>query len=285
MRVGFITQLLWPRYGDFWVKLVTGAGLEPIYAAPDDVRRALRDERLGSVPGVAFRLAAAQALALEADVIVAPDLNPGASTARGSAQDPFIANFPEALTTLVGGLPSVVGVPASLAGGLETLAVSTLHSLVRDPGLVRRVWERHRTGARAPRVPEPKWRVRPAEGGTVGLVGQPWLLREALERLALARVAPPGGFRHAVSQRQLDPSLLQKEGGRLDDRLLPTDAEALGAVRLLSRKGSVTELLMLADRTSSADAWLLGRAQRLVHKPFAVVYVQELEGAEDTLLG
>ena len=116
MRVGLITQLLWPRYGDFWTKLLVGAGLEPVYAQDDAVRRALTDPRLGSVPGTAFRLAAAQALALDADVIVAPELNPGESATRGGGQDAFIADFPGALVATLGGLPPVLGVPASLVG-------------------------------------------------------------------------------------------------------------------------------------------------------------------------
>ena len=83
MRAGFITQLLWPRYGPFWTKLVEGASLEPVYAADDTVRRALSDPRLDEIPGTAFRLAGAQALALDADVIFAPDLNPGESAHAG----------------------------------------------------------------------------------------------------------------------------------------------------------------------------------------------------------
>jgi hypothetical protein len=272
MRVGFITQLLWPRYGDFWVKLVSGAGLGPVYASPERVRRALDDPRLDSIPGTAFRLAAAQALALalDADFIFAPDLNPGESATRGGGQDAFIANFPETLASTLGGLPPVVGVPASLSvAGLEGLVFSTLLSLTHDAGLVRRVWERQRTAAKAPRLPEPRWRVRPSEGGTVGVIGQPWLLSDALVR----RVA---GESHLVSQHQLEPALLRDEGRRLDDRLLGTDAEVLGAARFLGRKGSIERLVMIADETSGADAWLVAQVQRNVRKPFSVAYLQRL---------
>lgn len=274
MRVGFITQLLWPRYGAFWTKLVSGAGLEPVYAADDAVRRALGDPRLDAVPGTAFRLAAAQALALSfsagADVIFAPDLNPGESSTRGGGQDPFIADFPAALAGAFTGLPPVVGIPASLSvAGLEGLVVSTLLNLTHDPGLVRRVWERGRGAARAPRLPEPKWRVRPSEGGTVGVVGQPWLLSDALVRRAV-------GEGHPVSQHQLEPTLLREEGRRVDDRLIGTDAETLGAARFLGRKGSVERLVMIADETSGADAWLVARVQRAAHKPLTVAYIQQL---------
>jgi len=275
MRAGFITQLLWPRYGEFWVKLVSGAGLEPVYAADDRVRRALSDPRLDHFPGTAFQLAGAQALALDADVIFAPDLNPGESATRGGGQDPFIADFPGVLATTLSGLPPVVGIPASLAGaGLEGFVVSTLLNLTHDAGLVRRVWERQRTLARAPRLPEPKWRVRPSDGGTVGVIGQPWLLNDTLARRAAGEGQPAPA--HLVSQHQLEPTLLREEGRRVDDRLVGTDTEVLGAARFLGRKGSVTRLVMLADETSGVDAWLVSQVQRVVYKPLSVVYVQQL---------
>ncbi len=271
MRAGFITQLLWSRYGAFWTGLVQGAGLEVVYADDERVRRTLNDPRLDGIPGTAFRLAAAQALALDADVIFAPDLNPGESATRGGGQDVFIANFPEALATTFGGLPQVVGVPASLTGaGLESLVVSTLLSLTHDAGLTRRVWERQRTAARAPRLPEPRWRVRPSEGGTVGVVGQPWLVSDALAR----RVA---GDAHVIGQHQLEPALLREEGRRVDDRLIGTDTEVLGAARFLGRKGSIERLVMIADETSSVDLWLVSQVQRATHKPLSVAYVQRLD--------
>ena len=271
MRVGLITQLLWPRYGDFWTKLLAGAGLEPVYAQDDAVRRALTDPRLEAVPGTAFRLAAAQALALDADVILAPELNPGESATRGGGQDAFIADFPGALVATLGGLPPVLGVPASLTGdGLESLVVSTLLNLTHDPALVRRVWERFRNAARAPRLPEPRWRVRPSEGGTVGVIGQPWLLTDAVVRRVV-------GERHVVSQHQLAPQLLRDEGRRVAERLVSTDLEVLGAARFLGRKGSVEQLVMIADETVSADAFLVAQAQKIVYKPFSVAYVQRLD--------
>ncbi len=278
MRVGFITQLLWSRYGDFWTKLVSGAGLEPVYAADDAVRRALTDARLEAVPGTAFRLAAAQALALNADanadMILAPELNPGESAARGGGQDAFIADFPDALATTLGGLPPVIGIPASLGGeGLESLVISTLLKLTHDPGLVRRTWERHRNLAKVPRLPEPRWRVRPSEGGTVGVIGQPWLLSDALVR----RVT---GESHAVSQHQLSPSLLREEGRRVAERLVSTDLEVLGAARFLGRKGSVTRLIIIADETVSADAFSITQAQKIVYKPLSVAFVQRLDEPE-----
>lgn len=280
MRAGFITQLLWPRYGPFWTDLVRSAGLEVVYADDDRVRRTLDDPRLDRVPGVAFRLAAAQALALGADVIFAPDLNPGESATRGGGQDAFIADFPGALAAAFGGLPPIIGVPASLGPGLESLVVGTLLSLTHDAGLTRRVWERQRTAARAPRLPEPRWRVRPSEGGTVGVIGQPWLVSEALARRVAGEAHTLGQDatgQHVVGQHQLEPALLREEGRRVDARLVGTDTEVLGAARFLGRKGSVERLVMIADETSSVDLWLASQVQRAAHKPFSVAYVQRLD--------
>ena len=62
----------------------------------------------------------------------------------------------------------------------------------------------------------------------------------------------------------------------MDERLIPTDSEVLGAARYLGRKGSVTKLVMIADKTSGADAWLVSRVQKLVYKPLEVVYLQDV---------
>ncbi len=278
MRVGFVTQLLWPRYGAFWVNLVTNAGLEPAFPDGERVRRMLGDPRLAGLPGTAFRLAAAQALALEADVIMAPDLNPGESSTIGGGQDAFIADFPAALRASLPGLPTIVGVPAELGGeGFESLVVGTLLNLTHEPGLVRRVWERQRSSAKPPRLPEPSWRVRPSEGQALGVVGQPWLLAESLVK----RVA---GNRHAVSQGQLGPQLLRAEGRRLEARLIGTDAEVLGAARFLGRKGNIGSLVLLADETAGVDMWLAGLAQKHVTKPLEVVTLQQLGDAAATPL-
>ena len=272
MKVGFITQLLWPRYGEFWTKLVASAGLEVVTPPDDRVRSALGDPRLERVPGTAFKLAAAQALALEADVILAPDLNPGEVSTRGGGQDAFIADLPGALAATLGGLPPLVAVPAALSGELEGLVISTLLNLTHDPALVRRAWERHRSAAKPPRLSEPRWRVRPSEGGTVGVIGQPWLLNDVLA----GRVV---GGAHWVSQHQLEPAPLRAEGRRAVPGLVGTDTEVLGAARFLGRKGSVERLVMITDEDAPTDAFLLAQVQKLVYKPLAVAAVQRLDEA------
>jgi hypothetical protein len=78
--------------------------------------------------------------------------------------------------------------------------------------------------------------------------------------------------------------LLREEGQRIDDRLLGTDTEVLGAARFLGRKGSVERLVMIADETSSADAYLVGRVRKIVYKPFSVVSLQALSTAPPAAL-
>lgn len=273
MRVGFITQLLWPRYGDFWVRLVEGVGAEARFPDSGRVLEHLPDNRLVDVPGAVFRLAVAQALSLQdTDLIVAPDLNFGTEVARGSGQDAFIASFPEALSSRFSGLPPIVAVPATLLD-LETRAVEFLLTLSRDAAQVRRVWERNRALAVPPRYAEPRWTVHPFE--TVGVVGQPWLLSEAL----VARLQGETG--HTVSQHRLEPQTLREEGWRAEPRLVPTDAEVLGAARLLGRRAAVARLRFVADASSSADAWLAAQVTKLTHKPLSVTYLQDVLSAEE----
>ncbi|HEX7022944.1 MAG TPA: hypothetical protein VF171_08800 [Trueperaceae bacterium] len=281
MRAGFVTQLLWSRYGPFWEKLLSDMGAEIVLPDAERTRRIYDGGRLDEIPAVAFRLAAAQALALEGvDVLVAPDLNPGEEVPRGGGQDPWIASFPDALAKTLGGLPNLVAVPAELGPGLEKAAVSTLHAVAREPALVRRVWERHRTLARPPRYAEPRWQPGPGARHAAGVVGQPWLLDDAL----VARLQ--GTELHLVPQHRLDPALLRREGAQVDARLIGTDSEVLGAARYLERKGSISELIMVADRGSGADMWLAGRVERSAHKPFRVVYLDDLapEGEVAALL-
>mgnify|MGYP001003820958 CR=1 FL=1 len=122
VRVGFVTQLLWPRYGRFWQQLAEAAGAESVFPDLAGVSAALHDEAVRNVPGAAFRLAAAQAVSLaeEVDVLVVPRLNRESEVARGAGQDPWISDFPGALQSAVPGLPAIRPVLAELDAGVET---------------------------------------------------------------------------------------------------------------------------------------------------------------------
>lgn len=279
VRVGFVTQLLWDRYGPLWRHLVEDAGAEAHVAEAAEVRAALADPRLAAVAPLAFRLAAAQALALAergVDALVVPELNPdGRQAPRGGGADPWIADFPDALRSSVAGLPPLVAVPASLEGGVERIAVTTLHNLLHDAHAVRRIWARRRAEARPPRRPAPRWTAAPGARRTVGVVAQPWLLNDALA----ARATADG--EHLVSQHRLDPARLREEGARVEGEVVATDAEVLGAARLFARRGGVDAVRLLVDPACGADAWLAGRLQAVVRKPLDVRSLDDVLAGAD----
>lgn|GEM_PF-581477 len=284
VQVGFVTQLLWSRYGALWMRLARDAGAEVRVADVDAVREALGDPRLAAITPVVFRLAAAQAAALgDVDVLLVPDLHAGAAgedagagrLGRGASADPWIADFPDALRAAIAGLPPLVPVPATLGPGIEGAAVTALQNLLHDAHAVRRIWARRRAEARPPRPRPPRWTLLPGERRTVGLLGQPWLLSDGLA----ARSADEGD--HVVAQHRLDPGQLLEEASRLEETLAPTDAEVLGAARLFDRRGGVDRVRFLVDRGSGADAWLADRLRALLRKPLEVRYLQDVLGDAD----
>lgn len=279
VRVGFITQLLWRRYGPFWRQLAEAAGAEAVFPTLEGVQSALQDPDVQAVPGAAFRLAAAQALSLveEVDLLVVPRLIRETDVARGAGQDPWIADFPGALRSTVPGLPPFTPVLADLHASVESEAVAFLQGLTRDAAHVGRIWSRVRTQAR-PYKPAPvTWNYRPGELATVALLGQPWLLNDELA----AAVAGEG--EHVVSQHRLDPQELREEGHRADPQLVDSDAEVLGAARLAARRSAVSRLRLLVDSGSGSDAWLARRVERTVHKPVQVVTLQDALAGQDAV--
>lgn len=264
MRIGFITQLLWSRYGEFWRRLIVGAGSEAHLPERERVLKAMNDPRLNRVSSLAFRLAAAQALALaDSDLIVAPDLNPEEGATKGSAQDPWIADFPEALAAEVGGLPPILAVPAKLEPAIEALAIRTLHRIIHDPAAVRRVWERHK-GTLPAFAATRKPGARGDTQADTAVIGQPWLLSDTLlEHLSQE-------YPKLISQHAIEPIRLQGEGRRFDQRLVATDSEVIGAARLFARRGSVARLVMVVDEASGADAWLVRQLRRSIRKPLEI---------------
>ncbi|MEX2502841.1 MAG: hypothetical protein WD336_10740 [Trueperaceae bacterium] len=267
MRIGFVTTLLWDRYGPFWDRLARAAGADVVAADVERTTQASTDHRLEAVSGRAFRRAAAEAIALAAssDRIVVPDLNPGYDGSRGSAQDPFVADLPNALRQAVPGLPPIVGVPADLADpGMETIAGRFLAEIA-PPAELRRLWQTHRADARPPRPSTAPTAWRPSDATTVALVGQPWHLSDAVrDRLE-------GPAERLISAHRTSPADLRAEGWRADAGLAPTDAEALGAVRRFARRGGVVRIRMVTDPESGADAWLARKASGIVRRPFETV--------------
>lgn len=269
LRVGFVTQLLWERYGEFWRDLVAGAGAQVEFPDEQRVAAALSGLEDAAVPSVSFRLAAAQAAALSGcDLVVLPRLNPEPDAQRGSAQDRWVADLPGALTDVVGSLEQVFAAPAYPDPEIETAAVLLLQRLLSDRGAVPRVWSRHRKAAERQASATGAARdsrsaaARPlAAGGATAVVSQPWLLTQKLE--AHLRQDDES----LVTQLGLDPARCREEAWRVDDKLIDSDAEVLGAARVLSRRAGVGRLRFLLDESSSSDAWLLRRLAQLSHKP------------------
>jgi len=279
VRVGFVTQLLWPRYGRFWHQLAEAAGAEAVFPTLEGAREALTHDAVRQVPAAAFRLAAAQAVSLaeQVDVLLVPRLNRESEVQRGAAQDPWIADFPGALQSAVAGLPNVRAVPAELGPTVEAEAVAFVQALVRDAAQVARVWGRMRAQAKPPAVAPVNWTVRPGELATVALLGQAWLLNDALAR----QLSAPG--EHVVSQHRLDPAELAEEGLRADPQLIGTDAEVLGAARSAARRASVSRLRLVVDADAGSDAWLARRVQKASHKPVEVVTLQDALSGVDSV--
>jgi hypothetical protein len=278
VRVGFLTHLMWDRYGPFWSAVVRAAGAEVVRPDAEAVVQRLTDPRVGAVPGVAFRLAVAATLALEeADLIVVPRLNPERDGGPGGAQDPWIGDLPAALARARGSGPTLWAVAADLGLPLETPAVSLLAHLVHEPAKVRRIWAQHRAAARPARRAPVEGRVRPSDLRSVAVVGQPWLATPEVARLATGPGERPTG------PYAFDPVELRAEGRRVDARLIDTDAEALGAIRRFGRAANVDVVRLVIDGGSGSDAWLARRAEALAPRRLEVVDLRTLGAPEARL--
>ena len=267
MRVGFVTRLLWDRYGTFWRRMLASVGADVVLPEAEEVARWADDARLDAVSGVAFREAAVQALALAGcDRIVVPQLNPGYEGARGSAQDPFVADFPGALAQVIPGLPGLLAVPAELGlDAIEGRAIELLTLVAPTSAQVPRAWQKHRADARPPRAPGVPPDVAGGARRSVALIGQPWHLPPEAESRYGTRAE------RLLSASRFAPSDLREEGWRIDPKLAPSDAEALGAARRLGRRPGIDLVRMVVDRSSGADAWLERRAREQVRHRFEVV--------------
>lgn len=271
MRVGFITSVLWPRYGHFWTRLAGDAGAELVTADPEEVNRQLTLPFIRQIPSTVFRMATAEAIALtDCDWTVTPQPNRGTQARRGGAQDPWISDFPEVLASTAG-LNNLFAVPVRLDSSVEPLGVTFLQELMHDGWRTRKIMERHRNQLTG----KPGAVTGTTRTGTVGVVGQSWLIDEHLARLAV-----PEGARFQT-QNDFDPAQLVEEGARHREGLPDSDLEVLGAVSLMTRRGGIERLVMLVDEPSQMDTWLAGQAARMTHKDLTVVRVQELLDHEE----
>jgi hypothetical protein len=270
VRVGFLTHLLWDRYGPFWETLVRSVGAEVVHPDPEAVLERMLDARVAQADALAFQIAIAASLSLaEVDVLVVPQLLAEDRATRGVAQDPWVAALPTMLERSVPGLPPVVGVPARLSADVEGTAVGLLRRLTGDVGAIRRAWSTHHPDARPAR--RRALAAVPAGVRSSALLGSPWW---ATERVVAATAL--ADERGVVGPWQVPPEALREEGRRSDGRLADSDAEALGALRRFARSGSVARLVWLHDAQSGSEAWLLRRAEALVGDRLEVFQLDEI---------
>jgi hypothetical protein len=252
--VGFLTPLLWERYGPVWVDLVRAVGAEAVTPAADAVTAAAAG--LPARDGALALLARASLRALtDVDLVLAPRLLPEHAEGPGSGQDPWVVDLP-AMLARSEGRSSILGLPAWTGPDVETQAIALLTRLQPDAGRVRRAWAQHRVAATRPWRPRPSG---PQRSGTrrVALAGAPWWCTAGFP----AALTRPGET--LVGQHLLDPLDLRAEGRRWREELVDSDAEALGAVRRFARRGDVAVVRLAVDPASAADAWLARRATEL----------------------
>lgn len=282
VRVGFVTQLLFERYGGFWRGLVAGAGATVVLPTREGVLAHADAIDPEQAPGLWFRLAAVQASSLaDCDLIIVPELNPEADDVRGSSQDRWVADLAGALVDAVAGLPPLVPVATYPDAGIESRAVAMLQSLLHDAAAVTRVWARHRADAsKLARSHDARLTHSVIENSSLpsqALIGQPWAVTEAVMRAATAAGVT------GLSQRAVASHRLREEGWSFDARLIPTDAEVVGAARILSRRAGVTGLRFLLDDEAGSDAWLARRVKQAVHKPVEPLPWREVAPGSDGL--
>lgn len=256
MRVGFLTPIMWDRYGPLWQRLVAAIGAEPVLPEPDAVLRAA--EAVAPDDGWLPWLARATLRSLdEVDAVVVPRLLPSGIEGGGSAQDPWVADLPALLARAEPGAATLIAVPAETGPEVEGAVIPVLTRLQPDAGRVRRAWAQHRSDALRPWRPAPA-APHAAEGRRIALVGAPWWCVDALAR----RLAGPGET--LVGQHESDPAELRAEGRRWKAELNDVDAEVLGGVRRFARRSDVAAVRLIADDAAMADAWWTRRARALV---------------------
>ncbi len=285
VRVGFVTQLLWDRYGSFWRDLVAGAGAEAALPEPAAVKQAFEQLPAEAAPTASFRLALAQASALsDMDLLVLPRLNPEGTSERGGGADRWIADLPGALVDALPSGARSFAVPAYPDEAIETIAIELLSHLVPATMEVGRVWARFRARAEAQAQGRSATRARAgadraavralARGDALLYVAQPWVMTTEVA----ARLSADD---RVLTQLAVDPAKAREEGWRFDEKLLHTDAEVIGAARLLSRRSGVGQVRMIVDEGSASDAWLARRVQQVSRRPFEAVPWQTALGSDD----
>jgi hypothetical protein len=276
VRVGFVTSLLWQRFGPPWAALIADIGAEVVLPSADEIVTALGDPRATEMSALAPRIAVASAVACgSVDLLVVPQLLAPRDGGRGAAQDPWVADLPAMIArTLIGG-PGVVPVPVERGPHVVNAVMPALMRINRDAGVVRRAWERRRRELETPwRGPVTTATAAPTDGPRVALVGEPWWFTPATIPIL------GQGAGRLVGQFQLDPEDARAEGRRVRGDLVDPDAEVIGAARRFARQSAVDVVRLVVDRESATAPWLERRVREVATRALEVVAVSDLADAE-----
>ncbi|WP_027882821.1 hypothetical protein [Meiothermus rufus] len=264
MRVGVLDTWLSNRYLPFWepyfealeVEVVPPMDAEVRLPMPLPIRRVLQKVYGLKNQGV--------------DYLLLPDVQLGVEPQRGNPT-PWMVDLAATLERLVPGLPPALVVPAELSPNLVGLAAEIGQTLTRNPMLARRALERTKrlleTSFKPPKQPGKR---------LIGLVAQPMLAEDTLWLEGLRNALSAQGLNLFLADKA--PAELRQEGQKLGLELeLPTDLEAAGMHRYLSRMGRIEGLIYAHD----PDYLPLPRPlRRLLRrwppaKPFQVVGLEE----------
>lgn len=234
MRVGVLSIWLADRYLPFWVSYLQALEVEVVHPEEDSVNLPFPPP-IRRVLGQVFSLKSQGV-----DFLLLPDVQLGVEARKGSPS-PWLVDLSATLERLVPGLPPTLVVPAELSPEVAGLAAKIGQNLTQNPMLARRALERtkHQLSSSFTLPKQPGTRL-------VGVVAQPMLLSDT-EWLGSLRA---GLAEHGLHLFLADktPAELRQEGAYLElDLELPTDLEAAGMHRYLSRLGKVKGLLYLHD--------------------------------------
>ncbi len=234
MRIGLLDSWLSNRYLPFWEPYLQVLDIEIVHPEEASVQLPLP---------LPIRRVLGQVFSLKnqgVDFLLLPDVQLGVEAGKGSPS-PWMVDLDATLGRLVPGLPPGLVVPAELSPEVAGLAAEIGQNLTRNPMLARRALERTR------RLLDPPFKP-PKQSGArlIGLVAQPMLTDDPVWLADLRAALAEHGLSLFLADKA--PTELRQEGASLGLGLeLPTDLEAAGMHRYLSRLGKIQGLLYVHD--------------------------------------
>ncbi len=274
MNIGLVTAARYQHYGPFWQAFIAGLGLK-FHTPETDVATALGhgaqllpDER----PSIQLMAAQAMELAPNVDVLLVPDLNPGAADSpnAGDLADPWAVDAAAILSRRFT-LPQTIGVPTSVNEKTSGLAVRLGQAWMQNAQLVRRALDRNQHLLKELRPTEPRWQMGGAQ--TIGVVADPNLLESPVWQELWAKQSNLPAGNHYLPITDLPRERLLELGKaraarepRLQNLSLTSELEMLGGLSVLETKGQVHSLLLVTEPRATRQARLLDILAELSEK-------------------